>query len=203
MIWWNDRERGSGSDDLVASDEGGGRGDKPESGRTENRGAVRIFCLHLLIDAHCRYYTGEPRPRERRRRGTMTTFFTADTHFGHLGAMKKFRRPFQTVREMNQTLITNWNKVVQPKDWVFHLGDFGVWGVLDLAEVFNLLNGTKVLIVGNHDTPETLGLPWRERAESAFVTVGGQRIWLSHHPRKVLERKGEWDLAPVRSCPRE
>ena len=120
----------------------------------------------------------------------MTTFFTADTHFGHLGAMKKFRRPFQDVREMNQTLITNWNGVVQPTDWVFHLGDFGKWTGVNLGEVFNLLNGTRVLIVGNHDTPETLCLPWRERAESAFVTVGGHRIWLSHHPRKSWKEKG-------------
>jgi calcineurin-like phosphoesterase family protein len=126
----------------------------------------------------------------------MTTFFTADTHFGHLGAMKKFRRPFQTVREMNKTLIGNWNSVVQPTDLVFHLGDFGVWGVLDLTEVFNLLNGTKVLIVGNHDTPETLGLPWRETAKSAFATVGGQRIWLSHHPRRSWKEResGTWHL---------
>ena len=86
----------------------------------------------------------------------MTTFFTADTHFGHLGAMKKFRRPFQTVREMNQTLISNWNDLVQPTDWVFHLGDFGVWGVLNLAEVFNVLNGTKVLIVAITTLPRPL-----------------------------------------------
>jgi calcineurin-like phosphoesterase family protein len=126
----------------------------------------------------------------------MTTFFTADTHFGHLGAMKKFRRPFGTVHEMNQTLIRNWNGVVQPTDWVFHLGDFGVWGVLDLAEIFNLLNGTKVLIVGNWDNPQTLGLPWREKASSAIVTAGGQRLWLSHHPRKSWKEKeaGTWHL---------
>ena len=85
----------------------------------------------------------------------MTTFFTADTHFGHLGAMKKFRRPFQDVREMNETLIRNWNSVVKPTDWVFHLGDFGKWAGVNLEQVFNLLNGTKVLIVGNHDAPET------------------------------------------------
>lgn len=80
--------------------------------------------------------------------------------------------------------------------FAFHLGDFGVWGVLNLAEIFNRLNGTQVLIVGNHDTPETLCLPWRERAESAFVAVGGQRIWLSHHPRKSWKDKdnGTWHL---------
>jgi calcineurin-like phosphoesterase family protein len=130
------------------------------------------------------------------RRGAMTTLFTADTHFGHLGAMKKFRRPFQDVREMNQTLIGNWNSVVQPEDWVFHLGDFGKWAGVNLEQVFNLLSGTKVLIVGNHDSPETLSLSWREKAQSAFVTVGGQRAWLSHHPRRSWNEreKGTWHL---------
>jgi calcineurin-like phosphoesterase family protein len=84
--------------------------------------------------------------------------------------------------------------VVQPADWVFHLGDFGKWACVNLEQVFNLLHGTKVLIVGNHDTAATVCLPWREKAKSVFVTVGGQRVWLSHHPRRSWKEReaGTW-----------
>lgn len=54
-------------------------------------------------------------------------FFTADLHLYHTNIIKHCNRPFETIEEMNNVLVDNWNKVVGPKDTIYILGDF-VWG---------------------------------------------------------------------------
>jgi calcineurin-like phosphoesterase family protein len=85
----------------------------------------------------------------------MTTFLISDTHFGHAGVTKFLNkdgsklRPWDTVEEMDEALVKNWNSVVSPTDKVYHLGD-----VLINRRAFPILgrlNGRKVLIKGNHD----------------------------------------------------
>lgn len=86
----------------------------------------------------------------------MTTFVCADMHLGHRGITQLLRqdgtkeRPWGNVEEMNEALIANWNSVVRPKDTVIVLGDFVInRSALPLAD---RLNGTKELVMGNHDT---------------------------------------------------
>lgn len=85
------------------------------------------------------------------------TFLISDTHFGHSNILTFKRddgtplRPFSSVEEMDETMIDNWNRVVGKKDKVYHLGDL-VFSNRKLQEVMPRLNGTKVLIKGNHDT---------------------------------------------------
>lgn len=77
-------------------------------------------------------------------------FFIGDTHFGHRGILTyEDVRAFETVDDMNQYLITEWNKVVGKKDKVFHLGDF-CFGKRYLP-IAGELNGRKHLVMGNHD----------------------------------------------------
>lgn len=76
-------------------------------------------------------------------------WFTADTHFGHANIIKYSNRPFDNVEEMNNALISNWNKVVGDKDIVYHLGDF-CFG--NPRNYITQLNGDIVhLIRGSHD----------------------------------------------------
>ena len=86
----------------------------------------------------------------------MRTFLISDTHFGHgniltfLNSDGSKVRNFSSLEEMNETMIERWNKQVTPQDKVYHLGDVlftKKW--LDL--IMPRLNGTKVLIKGNHD----------------------------------------------------
>ena len=81
-------------------------------------------------------------------------WFTADHHFGQEEARDYFLRPFQTVREMDEELITRHNKIVAPRDTVYFLGDltlFGQWQQSYVTETVKALHGEKVLILGNHD----------------------------------------------------
>ncbi len=80
-----------------------------------------------------------------------SVFLISDTHFGHYNIIKYCNRPFISSEEMDETLIENWNKVVSKEDKVYHLGDVGFKSFLRMEELFNNLNGTKILIKGNHD----------------------------------------------------
>lgn len=50
-------------------------------------------------------------------------FFTADTHFGHANILKLCGRPFDTIEEMNEKMIGNWNDRVKGTDTVYIVGD--------------------------------------------------------------------------------
>lgn len=82
-------------------------------------------------------------------------FLVADTHFGHLGSTKFLcddgskMRPWDSVEEMDEALVDNWNKVVGRKDRVYHLGDVAI--NRRALPILNRLNGRLVLIKGNHD----------------------------------------------------
>lgn len=74
-------------------------------------------------------------------------YFIADTHFYHKNVITFCNRPFSTVEEMNQTLITNWNKTVSDTDEVYILGDFVYKGNGKQAnELLQSLNGKKYLL---------------------------------------------------------
>ena len=52
------------------------------------------------------------------------TYFTSDQHFCHAKIITMCNRPFTDVDEMNETLIANWNNLVNDTDEVYVLGDF-------------------------------------------------------------------------------
>lgn len=78
-------------------------------------------------------------------------WFTADLHLGHQNVLKYCNRPFANVDEMNEALIHNWNSVVTSNDTTYVLGDFAMGSIKDTLPLVSQLNGTKVLIPGNHD----------------------------------------------------
>lgn len=74
-----------------------------------------------------------------------------DTHFYHRNIIKYCNRPFDSVEEMNEQLIKNWNKVVNDKDVVYMMGDFALCGKDNIITLGKQLKGRKRLILGNHD----------------------------------------------------
>lgn len=82
-------------------------------------------------------------------------YFIADTHFGDQNIMKYENRPFADVVEMDEAIIENWNKTVNVEDEIFVLGDFSFYELEKTTEICTRLNGSKSLILGNHDMNET------------------------------------------------
>jgi len=85
------------------------------------------------------------------------TFLISDTHFGHSNILTFKRddgtplRNFPDIYHHDEHLIQQWNKIVSPLDKVYHLGDVGFKSFSRLGLTLERLNGTKVLIKGNHD----------------------------------------------------
>jgi len=75
-------------------------------------------------------------------------YFTADTHFSHRNIIKYCNRPFSSIEEHDEVIITNWNSVVRKNDIVYHLGDFAFG---DVQKHLRRLNGNIHLILGSHD----------------------------------------------------
>lgn len=78
-------------------------------------------------------------------------FLIGDTHFMHKNIIKYCNRPFKDIEEMTESLIKNWNSVVDNNDIVYVVGDFALCGKQKIIEIGNRLNGHKRLILGNHD----------------------------------------------------
>lgn len=81
----------------------------------------------------------------------MSSFYIADTHFGHENILKLCKRPFDSVEAMNEALIENWNRRVKGNDKVYILGDL-FYKTASAEEILERLKGEKHLILGNHDT---------------------------------------------------
>ena len=78
------------------------------------------------------------------------TFFTSDQHFGHFNIIRLCSRPFGTVEEMDEALLSKWNAKVKVDDTVYILGDL-FFRAAKVEPILKALNGRKHLIVGNHD----------------------------------------------------
>lgn len=80
-------------------------------------------------------------------------WFTGDTHFNHDKEFVWKVRGFNSVQEMNESIIEKWNSLVYPDDIVYLLGDV-IMGELNEEglRLISRLNGRKFLAYGNHDT---------------------------------------------------
>lgn len=73
-------------------------------------------------------------------------FYVADTHFGHEAIIGHCSRPFSSVSQMDDAMVDAWNSVVSNQDLVYHLGDFSVPDIFYAADIFDRLNGRKILV---------------------------------------------------------
>lgn len=104
----------------------------------------------------------------------MNVFYTSDLHLGHERIIELCYRPYSSVEEMNDALVYNWNQVVTPTDTVFVLGDVAI-GRTGLGQVARL-NGTKILVAGNHDSCWEKHKRWR-RAVREYMEAGFSIIY--------------------------
>ena len=83
-----------------------------------------------------------------------TKFITSDLHFGHRRIMEfcPNTRKFKDVDHMNESMIQAWNDVVGVNDEVYILGDVAFCNAEKATSILARLNGTKILVEGNHDS---------------------------------------------------
>lgn len=127
------------------------------------------------------------------------SFFLSDTHFGHTNIITfkdkegNIIRPFNSIEEMDELIIQNWNKKVRPVDTVYHLGDVAI--NRRCISTVKRLNGRKILIKGNHDIFKLSDyMPYFEDIRS-YKVYPKEAIIFSHVPvhSSQLEGRFKWN----------
>ena len=114
-------------------------------------------------------------------------YLTSDLHFNHVNILKyePVSRPFETLEEMNEKIISNWNAVVKPEDTVYVLGDMAMGTVDASRDCIERLNGKIVLIRGNHDSPKRIEM-YKELGievhDIFYLNYKGRYFILCHFP---------------------
>lgn len=75
----------------------------------------------------------------------MQIFFTADTHYTHQRTLELSRRPFLTVQDMDEAMITRTNAMCGRQDLLYHVGDYGDYSTV------RQINVPTILICGNYE----------------------------------------------------
>ena len=111
--------------------------------------------------------------------------YIADMHFDHEDIIAYDNRPFDSLNQMNEALVENWNRVVAPGDLTWILGDFCTGDSDRWRSLLNRLNGRKALIIGNHDdlsTVSALSGLFEDVAEYREIEDGDRHVVLCHYP---------------------
>lgn len=140
----------------------------------------------------------------------METFFTSDWHLGHRNIIKYDGRPFDNIREMDETIIKNVTSQVEKGDMIYFLGDFAMTlSENEMEGHMKALSHTGAMlrfIKGNHDKRETiklyekygvyLGEQRMVRVTDEDTDEGYQSIVLNHYAMRVWDKchHGTWHL---------
>lgn len=135
----------------------------------------------------------------------MKIWFTSDLHFNHTNLLKIGKgRPFSSIEEHDETLIDNWNKVVDKGDLVYILGDISINCEHDkLADYFKRLNASKHLILGNHDRKKEVAFLLKDNLIQSMrnyheikynLNEKVYKLILNHYP--ILEFNGAFKTKP-------
>lgn len=111
-------------------------------------------------------------------------FFTSDTHYGHENVIKYDERPFGDLEHMHRVLVNNYNSVVPNNGICYFLGDVGFLSNLEFRKILSQLNGTKVLVSGNHDKGHNAmyDLGFDCVLNNAGLFIAGEMVTMSHCP---------------------
>lgn len=115
-------------------------------------------------------------------------YVLSDIHFGHKNVLEYSGRPFNTIEEMNETIIKNIVEIDSPETHLIILGDCAMAKGFELSNsFFRSLDSKTYLVMGNHD----LSGSGHIRVEGFDVvtplmgmTVPGKetRLVLTHYP---------------------
>lgn len=112
-------------------------------------------------------------------------WFISDTHFGHEKIIPHENRPFSSADHMDEFMMASWNDRVKEDDLIYHLGDV-TWRHTWLPNL-DKLNGTKRLILGNHDSGKKCA-PYFQKIQ-LFRRFSEFGFMVSHMPINKTERR--------------
>lgn len=132
-------------------------------------------------------------------------WFSSDWHLDHKNIIKFDKRPFNSIEEMNESIIVNYNKLVNYDDDFYFLGDFCFSSNKSKIENFlSRLTGNLHFIKGNHDHRDIIKLyekygQYLGELKEITVNTGDvieQKIVLCHYAMKVWNKshRGSWHL---------
>ena len=79
-------------------------------------------------------------------------YYISDLHLFHEASIRFDNRPFGSLEEMHEAVVSRWNNKVNNGDTVYILGDMSMRGKKeDLISLVATLKGKKILVKGNHD----------------------------------------------------
>ena len=114
-------------------------------------------------------------------------YFSSDTHFGHDRLFVFGERGFETIQEMNEAIVRNFNSVVDDDDDLYLLGDCVLGDLETGLAMLRQLKGRIHIILGNHDTDRRVAA--YEQMENVVEVVLAKKIkykkyhfYLSHYP---------------------
>lgn len=79
-------------------------------------------------------------------------YYISDLHLFHEASIRFDNRPFGSLDEMHESVVSRWNNKVNNGDIVYILGDMSMRGRKEeLISLVATLKGKKILVKGNHD----------------------------------------------------
>lgn len=131
-------------------------------------------------------------------------YISSDCHFGHDKPFVWESRGFESVEEMNETIIKNFNSVVSDEDDLYLLGDVIMGKTDETIEYLKRLKGKIHIVLGNHDTSDR-----RKRyaeldnvVEVVWATLIRHKkyhIFMSHFPTFTINEDIE-DIHSLKQC---
>jgi calcineurin-like phosphoesterase family protein len=87
---------------------------------------------------------------------------------------------------MDNAMIKEWNDIVEQDDLVYILGDVAFCNAQKATEIMHRLNGTKILVEGNHDR-KALNDPsfrscFKEVHKYLDINYDGNKVVMFHYP---------------------
>lgn len=126
-------------------------------------------------------------------------WFTADFHLGHKNIIKYCNRPFKTVYEMDDYILDLLEKMTNPNDVLYFLGDLTF--KKELAELFfKRFDYLEIhFIIGNHDSTNVIKEARNYCASISQIKdikIESQPITLCHYAMRVWNKShfNSWQL---------
>jgi calcineurin-like phosphoesterase family protein len=117
--------------------------------------------------------------------------FTSDWHLFHANSITFDQRPFKNLDHMHTVLVNNYNSQVPVDGVCYFLGDIGLSNKEALSSVMSRLNGTKIMVLGNHDKGSNAmyDIGFDVVLNNACIYIANERVTMSHCPLRGVFRE--------------